>query len=90
MQHYSNPCVTSVTIIVFENIFHQTSPCFEQILFAKDQNTVSILEEKSRQNTEVIARPVTFVTHKRFTVLFFLSPCGVSSLLLLVLIRSLV
>ena len=32
------PCVTSVTIIMFEIIIHQTSPSFSLFFFVKDQN----------------------------------------------------
>ena len=46
-------------------------------LFVKDQNTVVLIEH---QHKHAGNRPVTFVTHKRFAVLFFASSCCVSLL----------
>ena len=67
------PCVTSVTIILLEN-FSFLSKDF----FVKDQKTLMSITTKHAINS-----PVTFVTHKRFAVLFFLpSRCSKLTLIL--------
>ena len=57
------PCVTSVTIILFENNFRQTSRSFKQILFAEEQKTSILSEFPAKHSSN---SPVTFVSHKAF------------------------
>ena len=58
------------------SVWKQFPPNFT-FLFVKDQNTVVLIEH---QHKHAGNRPVTFVTHKRFAVLFFASSCCVSLL----------
>ena len=67
------PCVTKRDN---NSVWKQFSPNFT-FLFVKDQNTVVLIEH---QHKHAGNRPVTFVTHKRFAVLFFAPSCCVSLL----------
>ena len=69
MKDDGKPCVTSETIILFEKTFRQTLHSFKQILFVEEQKTsmLSKFPIKNASNSNV-----TFVTLKRFAVLFFL------------------
>ena len=64
------PCVTKQNnnTVMFEKIFCQTSPSFEQIFCKGPEH--SYIKGRSQQNTH--NSPVMFVTHKHFAVLFFL------------------
>ena len=67
------PCVTSVTIILFEKTFRQTSLSFKLIsVFVEDQKTSMLSEFPTKHANN---SPVTFVTLKNFAVLFFLPSC---------------
>ena len=72
------PCVTSVTIILFDKTFRQTSPSFKQISLLKTRKQwcqVKITTKHANNSG------VKFATHKRFALLLFLPSCCVSSLL---------
>ena len=63
---YGKSCGTSMTVILFENTFRQ-------------HFYLSYLKEHLRNSPVTF---VTFVTHKRFAVLFFLPSCCANSLML--------
>ena len=66
------------TIILFEQRFRQTSRSFRQIFFVEGKKTSMLSEFPTKHASN---SPVTFVTIKRFAVLFFLPSCCVNSLL---------
>ena len=73
------PCVTSVTLILFEITSRQTSLSFKQTFSQRSENLN--VHWRSRQNTQVIA--LSRLSHTSILpVLFFLLSCCVNSLLL--------
>ena len=64
---YGKSCGTSVTVILFENTFRQHFYLSYLLSYLKEHLSNSL---------------VTFVTHKRFAVLFFLPSCCANSLTL--------
>ena len=69
--------MTSVTVILLKKRFRRTSPSFKQV-FCKNQKTLTQVKITTEHISDSL---VTFVTHKRFAVLFFLPPCCVNSLM---------
>ena len=61
------PCVTNVTIITFGTFSRQTSPYRYFCIRPEHRNVKWRISTKHSSNS-----PVTFVTHKRFAVLYFL------------------
>ena len=70
------PCVSSVTIII---LFRKN--CLKLHLPLNRSDNINFRKIMTEHASN---RPVTFVTHKHFAVLFFLQSCCVNSLLMFV------
>ena len=68
--------MTSVTIILFEITLRQTSLSFKHFFWQRPQNITVKWGQHARNS------PATFVSHKHFVILFFLTSCCINSLIL--------
>ena len=73
--------MTSVTIFCLKNVSSEFHPPFNRS-FCERPGNINLGEDNRKTHTCKKYRPVTFVTHMRVAVLFFLASCCINSLIL--------